>query len=76
MTVGRFVTAGELRKVCCEMAGVSVSETSPFLQVRQERGRSESNCCVICVGSTGSGKSSTISIVTGHQVLSILPHHV
>ena len=50
------------------MAGLEVSENSPFLTVRRERRRDERSCCVICVGSTGSGKSSTISIVTGHQV--------
>ena len=27
--------------------------------------------CIICVGSTGSGKSSTIAIFTGNQVQSV-----
>lgn len=50
------------------MAGLEVSEKSPFLTVSRERSRDERSCCVICVGSTGSGKSSTISIVTGQQL--------
>ena len=47
------------------MAGVEVSERSPFLNVSSRRSRSEEDCCIVCVGSTGSGKSSTVSIMTG-----------
>ena len=50
------------------MAGMEVSERSPFLSVSTARRRSEEGTCVVCVGSTGSGKSSTISIMTGHQL--------
>merc|ERR1712131_307285 len=50
------------------MAGIEVSESSPFLNVVNRRINSESDCCIICVGSTGSGKSSTISIMTGQHI--------
>ena len=30
--------------------------SSPFLNVTNKRKRNESGCCIICVGSTGSGK--------------------
>ena len=38
------------------MAGMEVSERSPFLSVSAARRRSEAGTCVVCVGSTGSGK--------------------
>jgi len=51
------------------MAGVEVSERSPFLNVSSRRSRSEEDCCIVCVGSTGSGKSSTVSIMTGQHIM-------
>ena len=38
------------------MAGAEVAERSPFLSVPAVRRRSEAGTCVVCVGSTGSGK--------------------
>jgi len=53
------------------MSGWEVSERSPFLSVgssQAHRLRSFPRACVICVGSTGAGKSSTISLATGNAV--------
>ncbi|XP_023333830.1 uncharacterized protein LOC111705491 isoform X2 [Eurytemora carolleeae] len=52
------------------MAGLGVSDVSPFLQVRSTSWfpYNRKDSCIICVGSTGSGKSSTIAIFTGNQV--------
>ena len=51
------------------MAGSKVADSSPFLHLGRANSlynRRES--CVICVGSTGSGKSSNIAIFTGNPV--------
>ena len=44
------------------MAGLAVSERSPFLTVSQARSREWDRCCILSVGSTGSGKGSNIVI--------------
>ena len=44
------------------MAGLAVSERSPFLTVSQARTRQWDNCCILSVGSTGSGKAANILI--------------
>jgi predicted GTPase len=55
------------------MAGSKVADSSPFLHIGRPNSlynRRES--CVICVGSTGAGKSSNIAIFTGNPVITIL----
>ncbi len=54
------------------MAGAKVADSSPFLHLGRANSlynRRES--CVICVGSTGAGKSSNIAIFTGNPVRSL-----
>jgi hypothetical protein len=51
------------------MAGSKVADSSPFLHLgRPSSLYNRRESCVICVGSTGSGKSSNIAIFTGHPV--------
>ena len=45
------------------MAGLAVSESSPFMTVSQLRCRQLADSCILCVGSTGSGKGGNIELL-------------
>ena len=45
------------------MAGLAVSERSPFMTVSQLRCRQLADSCILCVGSTGSGKGGDIELL-------------
>ena len=45
------------------MAGLAVSESSPFMTVSQLRWRQLADSCILCVGSTGSGKGGDIELL-------------
>ena len=46
--------------------GVGAGDTLENASVKKTKG--SENCCIVCVGSTGAGKSSTISKLTGQHV--------
>ena len=61
--VYRFCFQDKLNELRWRMAGLAVSESSPFMTVSQLRWRQLADSCILCVGSTGSGKGGDIELL-------------